>query len=58
MLEQILNVNGIRIITKKEQNTFKGGMCRACVTIPGSGPMSPEQKKACEACQDKNSFTA
>lgn len=57
MLKTILNIQGVRILTKKETNKLIGGICKACVTIPGSGPMSDEQKAACKACQDENKFS-
>lgn len=47
-----------RVLTRVEQQIINGGICKACVRIPGSGPMSPEQIKQCEACQgDKTNPT-
>ncbi|WP_157547228.1 hypothetical protein [Kordia zhangzhouensis] len=57
MLKEILRIEGVRRLTKKETGKLLGGICKACVRIPGSEPMSEEQKAACEACKRENGFS-
>lgn len=57
MLKEILRIEGVRRLAKKETGKLLGGICKACVRIPGSEPMSEEQKAACEACKRENGFS-
>jgi hypothetical protein len=38
MLKNILNLNGIQVLSKKEQQFINGGVDKCCIKIPGQDP--------------------
>ncbi|WP_156169020.1 hypothetical protein [Kordia jejudonensis] len=57
MLSKILKIKDVRVLSKKETRSVLGGVCKPCIRIPGSGPMSADQIAACKACQKKNELS-